>query len=61
VAELTAAGAKRISTGSALNRAALGAFLRAGRELKESGTMSFIPQAIPYAEIMKMMPDRPSK
>jgi 2-methylisocitrate lyase-like PEP mutase family enzyme len=59
VAELAAAGAKRISVGSAFNRAALGAFLRAAREIKEAGTVSFIKDSVPYAEIMSQMPDRP--
>jgi 2-methylisocitrate lyase-like PEP mutase family enzyme len=60
VAELTAAGAKRISVGSAFNRAALGAFLRAAREIKEAGTVTFVKDAAPYAEIMALMPPKPS-
>jgi 2-methylisocitrate lyase-like PEP mutase family enzyme len=56
VSELQAAGVKRISTGSALNRAALGAFLRAAREMKETGTVTFIRDCVPYAEIMALMP-----
>ena len=56
VAELAAAGAKRISIGSLLNRTALGAFLRAARGLKDSGTVSFVKDAVPYAEIMSLMP-----
>jgi 2-methylisocitrate lyase-like PEP mutase family enzyme len=56
IAELTAAGAKRISVGSAFNRAALGAFLRAAREIKESGTVTFVNDCVPYAEIMALMP-----
>jgi 2-methylisocitrate lyase-like PEP mutase family enzyme len=59
VAELAAAGVKRISVGSAFNRAALGAFLRAARELKEAGTVNFIKESVPYAEIMSLMPDKP--
>jgi 2-methylisocitrate lyase-like PEP mutase family enzyme len=59
VAELAAAGAKRISVGSAFNRAALGAFLRAAREIKESGTVTFVKDAVPYAEIMSLMPHKP--
>jgi 2-methylisocitrate lyase-like PEP mutase family enzyme len=60
VAELTAAGAKRISVGSGFNRAALGAFLRAAREIKEAGTVTFVKDAVPYAEIMALMPPKPS-
>jgi len=58
VAELAAAGVKRISVGSAFNRAALGAFLRAAREIKEAGTVTFIKEAVPYAEIMSLMPHK---
>jgi 2-methylisocitrate lyase-like PEP mutase family enzyme len=50
VAELAALGVRRISVGSALSRAALGAFLRAAREIKEHGTFSFARDALPYAE-----------
>jgi 2-methylisocitrate lyase-like PEP mutase family enzyme len=60
VAELAAAGVKRISIGSAFNRAALGAFLRAAREIKEAGTMTFIKDCAPYAGIMSLMPDKAS-
>jgi 2-methylisocitrate lyase-like PEP mutase family enzyme len=56
VAELAEAGVKRISVGSAFNRAALAAFLKAAREIKERGTVEFARDAIPYAEIMKLMP-----
>jgi 2-methylisocitrate lyase-like PEP mutase family enzyme len=56
IGELAAAGAKRISTGSALSRAALGAFLRAAREIKEQGTVAFVKDCVPYAEIMSLMP-----
>jgi 2-methylisocitrate lyase-like PEP mutase family enzyme len=57
VAELIEAGAKRISVGSGLNRAALGAFLRAARELKEAGTVGFFRDAAPYAELQALMPE----
>ncbi len=55
VAELAAAGAKRISVGSLLARAALGEFLRAAREIKEHGSFAFAQDAVPYAEINAMM------
>jgi len=54
-AELAAAGAKRISIGSGLSRAALGAFLRAAREMKERGTFTFLADAVRFAEINDMM------
>lgn len=50
VADLAALGVRRISLGSALSRAALGAFLRAAREIKEHGTFTFAREALPYAE-----------
>ena len=40
VAELAALGVRRISVGSALSRAALGAFVRAAREIQEHGTFA---------------------
>lgn len=51
LADLSAIGVKRISVGSALSRAALGAFLRASREMLEHGTFAFAEQAVPYREI----------
>jgi 2-methylisocitrate lyase-like PEP mutase family enzyme len=45
LAELSAIGVKRVSVGSALCRTALGAFLRAGREMLEGGTFTFANQA----------------
>jgi 2-methylisocitrate lyase-like PEP mutase family enzyme len=50
VEELAAAGVKRISVGGALARAALGAFVRAARELKDKGTFTFAADALPHAE-----------
>jgi 2-methylisocitrate lyase-like PEP mutase family enzyme len=58
VAELAALGVRRISVGSALSRAALGAFIRAAREMKEHGTFAFADQAIPYAEVNDFMVGR---
>ena len=50
VPELAALGVRRISVGSALSRAALGAFVRAAREIREHGTFRFAEDALPYAE-----------
>jgi 2-methylisocitrate lyase-like PEP mutase family enzyme len=50
VAQLAALGVRRISLGSSLVRAALGAFVRAAREIHEHGTFTFAEQAMPYAE-----------
>jgi 2-methylisocitrate lyase-like PEP mutase family enzyme len=44
-------GVKRISVGSALARAALGAFLRAAREMKSAGTFTFADEAVPFREM----------
>lgn len=57
VEELQAAGVKRISVGGAFARAALGAFVRAAREVKESGTFDFSVEAITGAEISRYMAD----
>jgi 2-methylisocitrate lyase-like PEP mutase family enzyme len=51
VAELGELGVKRISVGSAMARAAYGAFLRAAREVAERGTFGFARDAVPFAEI----------
>jgi 2-methylisocitrate lyase-like PEP mutase family enzyme len=61
VSELAEAGVKRVSVGSAFNRAALGGFLRAAREIKESGTVNFVKDCVPYAEFMSLMPEKPSR
>jgi len=57
VADLAAAGVKRISLGSALSRVAFGAFAAASRELLEKGTATFMPVAMPYGELQKLMSD----
>jgi 2-methylisocitrate lyase-like PEP mutase family enzyme len=51
LAELSEMGVKRISVGSALARAALGAFLRAAREMQTLGTFTFADEAVSYKEI----------
>jgi 2-methylisocitrate lyase-like PEP mutase family enzyme len=52
--ELSQLGVKRISVGSALSRAAFGAFLRAAQEMSQHGTFSFANDAVPYQEISAM-------
>src|SRR5271170_773979 len=54
LAELSAIGVKRISVGSALSRAALGAFLRAAREMQEHGTFTFAEEAAAYRDVNAM-------
>ena len=50
VEELAEAGVKRISVGGSFARAALGALVRAAREVKEHGTFTYAADAIPDAE-----------
>ncbi|HTQ85739.1 MAG TPA: isocitrate lyase/phosphoenolpyruvate mutase family protein [Candidatus Solibacter sp.] len=50
-AALSDAGVKRISVGSALTRAAYGAFLRAAEEMRERGTFAFAAEAISFGDI----------
>lgn len=57
VAELADVGVKRISVGSALCRAALGAFVRAAREMQEDGTFAFSSNAIGFSEIEDFFAD----
>jgi 2-methylisocitrate lyase-like PEP mutase family enzyme len=54
-ANLSALGVRRISVGSALARAALGAFLRAAREMCEHGTFDFAADAVSYQDITAMI------
>ena len=45
LADLSEMGVKRISVGSSLNRAALGEFVRAAREMHDLGTFSYAAKA----------------
>lgn len=51
IAELSEAGVKRISVGSALARLAFGAFANAAREMKSAGTFRFSEDAMGFAEL----------
>jgi 2-methylisocitrate lyase-like PEP mutase family enzyme len=51
LAELSQLGVKRVSVGSALSRAALGAFLGAANEMREHGTFNFVDGAASSAQI----------
>ena len=55
VAQLTAMGVKRVTLGSALARAALGALLRATWEIREKGTFQFNDEAAPSREINALL------
>lgn len=56
VAELSDLGVRRISLGSALSRAALGALVRAAEEIRDHGTFGFSADALPYAQANALMP-----
>jgi 2-methylisocitrate lyase-like PEP mutase family enzyme len=49
--ELEDLGVKRVSVGSALSRAALGALIRAAEEILQKGTFNFADEAKPYADL----------
>jgi 2-methylisocitrate lyase-like PEP mutase family enzyme len=51
LAELSAIGVKRVSVGSSLCRAALGAFLHATREMREQGTFTYANAAATSREL----------
>jgi 2-methylisocitrate lyase-like PEP mutase family enzyme len=51
LAELTQLGARRISVGGALARAAWAGFFAAAREIAEHGTFESLSNAIPYDEV----------
>lgn len=55
LSELSAMGVKRVSVGSILARSAIGAFLRAAREMRESGTFDFANQAANPQEISALL------
>jgi 2-methylisocitrate lyase-like PEP mutase family enzyme len=59
LAELSEIGVKRISVGSALSRAAFGAFLRAAREMQTHGTFTFADETVSYRDLSEMF-DIPS-
>ncbi|MDI9777861.1 isocitrate lyase/PEP mutase family protein [Pseudomonas sp.] len=51
VNQLQDLGVRRISVGSSLARAALGAFQRAALEIRDQGTFSYGEQAMPFAQL----------
>ena len=55
VAQLEALGVRRISLGSTLARTALGALVRAARELREHGSFGFARDALPFADANAFM------
>jgi len=55
VAELAAAGVKRISLATSLYRAAMTGFLEAAREVKEQGTFGFLGQVLNTQDLHALM------
>lgn len=53
--ELSGMGVRRVSVGSALSAAALGAFLRAAREMRTTGTFTYTQEAAGFGEISKLL------
>ena len=51
LAELVALGAKRVSVGGSLARAAYGSLMRAGREMQERGTFTYARDAVSHREL----------
>ena len=58
VPQLSEAGAQRISLGSALSRTALGAFLRAVREIAEDGSFDFAGDAARFGDLKPFLIER---
>jgi len=54
LAALSEIGVKRVSVGGALARVALGAFLRAAREMREHGTFAFVDEAVSSRDLSAM-------
>ena len=55
LAELSAMGVRRVSVGSALSAAALGAFLRGAREMRRTGTFTYTEEAAGFGEISDLL------
>jgi 2-methylisocitrate lyase-like PEP mutase family enzyme len=55
VAELAAAGVRRISLATSLYRAAMTGFLEAAREVKDSGRFDFLDRSVTTSELIGLM------
>ncbi len=55
VAELEAAGVKRVSLATSLWRAAMSGFMEAAREVKDKGTFGYVDRSLPTPEIANFM------
>ena len=61
VGQLVEAGVRRISLGPTFLRAAMTAFLRAAREVKEQGTFAFADDTVTFGELNALMTARDSE
>jgi 2-methylisocitrate lyase-like PEP mutase family enzyme len=55
VADLTAAGVKRISLAGSLHRAAMTGLIEAAREVRDQGTFGYLDRSVPGPELNKML------
>jgi len=55
VAELAAAGVRRISLATSLYRAAMTGFLNAAREVRDSGSFGFVDRSVATPELLALM------
>jgi 2-methylisocitrate lyase-like PEP mutase family enzyme len=55
VAELAAAGVKRISLATSLYRAAMSGMLEAAREVKDKGSFAYLDRLVPTPDLYKLM------
>jgi len=55
MAELAAAGVRRVSVATSLYRAAMGGLMAAAREIREAGTFNYLDTAAPGAEVARFM------
>jgi 2-methylisocitrate lyase-like PEP mutase family enzyme len=58
VSQLADLGVRRISVGGALARAAWGGFVRAAREIKDTGSFASFREAMPFDELNGMFEER---
>jgi 2-methylisocitrate lyase-like PEP mutase family enzyme len=57
VAELEAAGVRRVSLATSLWRAAMTGLVEAGREIHDKGTFGYLDRVLPSAEVSRFMRD----
>lgn len=55
VADLAAAGVKRVSLAASLHRAAVTGLVEAAREVREAGTFGYLDAALPASEMNRLM------